>query len=91
MFPRMIFLAVIIKDRLPRTFPWTIRLGVNQPNALPLSRAESGLSHARRAAERVFGPLLWIDAAKAGADERNSYVVEVARIETKESPDAATP
>jgi len=85
----MNFLAVICKDRLPRSFRWTIRPGINQPNALGLSRAGT-LSNTRREAERIFGPLAWIDAGEAGADERNSYVVEIARIEIKESRDAET-
>lgn len=69
---------VITRDKQPRSFRWGIRLGINQPNELPLSRAESNMSGARRAAERVFGPLSWIDAAEAGADDRNQYVVQVA-------------
>jgi hypothetical protein len=72
---------VITKDRQPRSFRWAIRLGVNQPNEIGPSRAESGLSMARRGAERVFGPLVWIDAEAAGRDERNQYVVQVAAVE----------
>jgi hypothetical protein len=73
--------VVITRDNQPRSFRWTIRPGINQPNALPLSRAEGSLSSARRAAERVFGPLTWLDATEAGADERNSYVIQVAKVE----------
>ena len=80
----MTFVVVITKDRQPRSFRWGIRMGVNQPNELGLSRADSH-SNARRAAERVFGPLAWIDAAEAGADERNSYVVECAKVEASAS------
>jgi len=79
----MTFMAVVTKDRTPRTFRWTIRQGINQPNELPLSRAQASASMARRAAERVFGPLIWLDAAEAGVDESNSYVVQVAKCETR--------
>lgn len=72
---------VITRDRQPRSFRWSIRAGVNQPNELGLSRAETNQSGARRAAERVFGPLQWVDAADAGVDERNAYVVQVACVE----------
>jgi hypothetical protein len=82
----MTFFVVICKDRLPRSFRWTIRSGINQPNVCGLSRAEGDLSGARRSAERVFGPLTWIDAADAGADDRNAYLVQVARVETKDQP-----
>ncbi|HCE10667.1 MAG TPA: hypothetical protein DEQ40_19065 [Oxalobacteraceae bacterium] len=74
---------IITRDRQPRSFRWGIRLGANQPNELGLSRAEGNLSMARRAAERVFGPLQWQDAEQAGVDERNSYIVQVAKVETK--------
>lgn len=77
----MTFYAVVEKDRQPRSFRWCIRTGVNQPNELGHSRAERDAGHARRAAERVFGPLAWQSAAAAGVDERNSYVVQVARVE----------
>lgn len=87
----MTFAVVITKDRdKPRSFRWTIRAGVNQPNELPPSRAEGHLSGARRAAERVFGPLIWIDAKEAGSVY--DYVVQVASVETKEAgePNAET-
>jgi len=78
----MTFVVVVTKDKQPRSFRWTIRAGVNQPNELPLSRAEPGPNKCRRSAERIFGPLTWTLAAEAGADERNSYVVEVAKVVT---------
>jgi hypothetical protein len=78
---RMTFLVVITRDRQPRSFRWTIRAGINQPNELPLSRAGGKMADCRRDAERIFGALTWIDAAEAGADERNSYVVQVAKVE----------
>ena len=74
----MKLIIVITKDRLPRSFRWTIRLGINQPNELGLSRADS---QSRRAAQRVFGPLKWIDAAEAVADERNAHVVQCATVD----------
>lgn len=77
----MTLTVIITKDNQPRSFRWGIRAGVNQPNELGLSRAEANPAKARRAAERVFGPLEWIDAAEAGADERNSYVVECAKVD----------
>ena len=77
----MIITVVITADRQPRSFRWCIRPGVNQPNALGLSRAEKDCSSARRAAERVFGPLTWLEGAEAGADERNNYVVQAATVE----------
>lgn len=74
---------VITKDRQPRSFRWGIRAGVNQPNELPLSRAEGSPSDARRAVERLFGPLAWLSAEEeARVDERNGYVVQVAMVET---------
>ncbi len=76
----MIITVVVTRDRQPRSFRWTIRAGINQPNALGLSRAERDASGARRAAERVFGPLAWIEAGDAGADERNSYLVQSATV-----------
>ena len=80
---RMTITIVITRDRQPRSFRWGIRAGVNQPNELGLSRAENNLSMARRAAERVFGPLHWIEASAAGVDERNAYVVQVAQVEAR--------
>jgi hypothetical protein len=77
----MTITIVVTSDNQPRSFRWGIRLGINRPNELGLSRAEASPSKARRAAERVFGPLTWIDAAAAGADEHNSYIVECAMIE----------
>lgn len=77
----MTFFVVVEKDRQPRSFRWCIRTGVNQPNVLGHSRAEKSSSDARRSAERIFGPLVWIEAAEAGVDERNLYVVQVARAE----------
>jgi hypothetical protein len=79
----MTFIVIVTRDRQPRSFRWCIRTGMNQANELGLSRAEPSLSGARRAAERVFGALNWIDAAEAGVDERNSYVVQIARCEIK--------
>ena len=75
----MIFIVIITKDRQPRSFRWTIRQGINQPNELPMSRAESSLSGARRAAERIFGSLDWQDAAEAGSVY--DYIVQVAKVE----------
>ena len=77
----MIITVVITADKQPRSFRWGIRLGVNQPNELGLSRSEANPGKARRAAERMFGPLKWIDGVEAGADERNAYVVECAKVE----------
>ncbi len=85
---RMTLTVVVTKDRNPRSFRWGLRPGVNQPNALPLSRATSHAG-ARRDAERVFGELQWVDAENAGVDERNAYVVQVAKIEIL-APDSAT-
>jgi len=83
----MDFIVVVTKDKQPRSFRWTIRQGINQANDLPPSRAERDLSHARRAAERVFGQLTWFDAhapLDAGfqprADEQNAYVIECAVV-----------
>ena len=77
----MNLVVVVTRDRQARSFRWGIRRGVNQPNELGLSRAEAGLSNARRAAERVFGPLTWIDAKAAGAIY--DYIVEVAYAEVE--------
>lgn len=82
----MTFVIVIWAGKQPRSFRWCIRTGVNQPNACGPSRAEPGPAGCRRAAERVFGPLTWIDAAEAGADERNGYVVQVAKVEVVNAP-----
>lgn len=79
----MTFTVVVTRDRQPRSFRWTIRQGVNQSNELGLSRSERDPSHARRAAERVFGPLNWQSAEQIGVDEHNGYVVEAALCETK--------
>jgi hypothetical protein len=78
--------VIITKDKQPRSFRWGIRAGVNQPNELGLSRAEANPGKARRAAERLFGPLEWIDASEV-ADERNSYVIECARVEAYAAAD----
>ncbi len=73
------FVVIVTKDRdKPRSFRWTIRAGVNQPNELPLSRAERDLSHTRRSAERVFGPLTWVSGQDAGSNY--DYIIEVARV-----------
>lgn len=80
----MKFTVVITKDRNPRSYRWTIRSGVNQPNALPLSRSERDPSHARRAAERVLGSLNWQSADEAGAVY--DYIVQVADVEIAPGP-----
>ena len=96
----MNFIVVVTKDKQPRSFRWGIRQGINKPNDLPWSRAERDLSHARRAVERVFGPLTWFDAhapLDAGfqprADERNAYVIQCAVVRcedgAKKEADAA--
>jgi hypothetical protein len=92
----MDFIVVVTKDNQPRSFRWGIRLGINQVNELPLSRAEKSLSGARRSAERVFGPLTWFDAhapLDAGfqprADERNAYVIECAVVWCRDGAHAA--
>lgn len=75
----MTFTVVVTRDSdRPRSFRWTIRQGINQPNELPLSRAQASLAMGRRAAERVLGPLSWIDAKEAGA--LHDYVVQVAHV-----------
>ncbi len=84
----MRFTVVITKDKQPRSFRWTIRQGINQANELPPSRAERDLSHARRAAERVFGPLAWRDAQTAGSV--CDYIVECAEVNVKGEDDAAS-
>jgi hypothetical protein len=73
-------IVVITKDRQPRSFRWTLRRGVNQPNECGLSRAGSH-SNTRKDVERLFGLLTWLDAVQAGVDERNGYVIECARVE----------
>lgn len=84
----MTFVVIVTKDRdKPRSFRWTIRAGVNQPNELPLSRAEARPQGARRSAERVFGPLTWVPAAEAGSVY--DYIVEVARVRVLGEEDAA--
>jgi hypothetical protein len=86
----MRIVIVVTADRQPRSFRWGIRRGINQPNELPLSRADSH-SGARRAAERVFGPLEWIDGAEAGADDNNRYVVQAAIFEIHRGISATVP
>ena len=66
----MTIVVVVTAGRQPRSFRWGIRPGVNRPNSLDLSRA----------AERVFGPLTWIDAA----------VVQVARVRAEGERRAAS-